>query len=303
MKRAVITGATGAIGVALVKELIKNDVEVLVILRKNSDRNNNIPNHPLVTRLYCDLENIGECENTTNKEFDVFYHFAWAGTTGNARNDVYLQNRNVKYSLDAVKCAARFGCKRFVGAGSQAEYGRVNEPLKPDTPTFPENGYGMAKLCAGMMTGLFCRKNNMEHVWVRVLSVYGPCDGKNSMVMSTIDKLKNGVTPNLTKGEQVWDYLHSLDAARAFYLVGEYGKDGKTYVLGSGKARRLKEYIEDIKNAINPNVSINYGAVPYSENQVMHLEADIGDLTEDTWFRPSVEFAEGIANLMKEDFQ
>ena len=48
MKRAILTGATGAVGSALIKELIKNNIEVLVLCRENSVRNCNIPIHPLV---------------------------------------------------------------------------------------------------------------------------------------------------------------------------------------------------------------------------------------------------------------
>ena len=36
MKRAVITGATGAIGTALVEELVSNGIEVLVLCREGS---------------------------------------------------------------------------------------------------------------------------------------------------------------------------------------------------------------------------------------------------------------------------
>lgn len=70
----------------------------------------------------------------------------------------------------------------FVGAGSQAEYGRVNHALTPDTPCFPENGYGMAKLCAGQMSRVECEKLGLVHIWPRILSVYGPYDGKNAMI-------------------------------------------------------------------------------------------------------------------------
>ena len=125
MKRAVVTGATGAIGTALIKELIKNNIEVLVFCREGSARNSQIPEAPLVTKKYCDLTELKNTQNDTGKEYDVFYHFAWAGTTGAARNDMHLQNKNVEYALDAVDTAKRFGCKTFIGAGSQAEYGRV----------------------------------------------------------------------------------------------------------------------------------------------------------------------------------
>lgn len=294
MRRAIVTGATGAVGTALIRELAASGIETLVFCREGSHRNQQIPKHPLVTLKYCSLEQLASVENDTGKQYDVFYHFAWEGTTGASRNDMYLQNRNVRYALDAVDAAGRFGCKKFIGAGSQAEYGRVEGLLRPDTPTFPETGYGIAKLCAGQMTRERAHQLEMEHNWVRILSVYGPNDGPQSMVMSTINKLKNNEIPQFTKGEQMWDYLYSDDAAKAFRLVGEKGIDGKVYILGSGKARPLADYIEDIRKTVNHNGQIMLGAIEYAPKQVMFLQADITELEQDVGFAPGTEFTAGI---------
>ena len=173
MKRVIITGATGAIGSALIRELISNDIEVLVICRNNSCRNDRIPTHPLVHKLFCDLRDLDQLENAAGNTYDVFYHFAWRGTIGPERNDMYLQNENVKNSLDAVRLARRFGCHTFIGAGSQAEYGRVEGLLGADTPTHPETGYGIAKLCSGQMTRELAHSLGMKHIWTRILSEIG----------------------------------------------------------------------------------------------------------------------------------
>lgn len=300
MKRVILTGATGAVGTALIKELIDNNIEVMVLCRENSVRNCNIPSHPLVTKKYCDISQLDSVTNKTGKKWDVFYHFAWDGTTGSARNDMYIQNQNVKYALDAVAAAKRFGCHTFIGAGSQAEYGRVEGVLKPDTPTFPEMGYGYAKLCAGQMTREYAHQLGLQHIWVRILSVYGPNDGAQSMVMSTINKLKKGEIPQFTKGEQMWDYLYSGDAAEAFRLLGEKGCDGQVYVLGSGSVRPLAEYIKDIRDVVNPNAEIALGTIPYAQKQVMYLEADISELANDTGWKPQMEFKKGIKNIIEE---
>lgn len=297
MKRAIITGATGAVGTALIQELINNGVEVLVFCRKDSVRNRQIPNSPLVTKKFCDLAELKDVQNDTGKDYDVFYHFAWMGTTGTSRNDMYLQNKNVEYALDAVEAARRFGCYIFVGAGSQAEYGRVEGVLKPDTPTFPEMGYGIAKLCAGQMTRERAHQLALQHIWVRILSVYGPNDGSQSMVMSTINKLKAGEVPQFTKGEQMWDYLYSGDAARAFRFVGERGVDGKIYVLGSGQARPLAEYIKEIRDIVAPKSEIVLGAIPYAQKQVMFLQADITEINRDTGWKPEIQFKNGIKQI------
>lgn len=297
MKSAVITGATGAIGTALINELTSKGVSVLVLTREDSPRNSIIPQSPLVEVRYCSLEELHDFE--AEGEYEVFYHLAWAGTFGSARNDLYLQNKNVEYALDAVAAAKRLGCHIFIGAGSQAEYGRVEGILKPDTPAFPENGYGYGKLCAGQMTRDLAHNLGLRHIWVRILSVYGPNDGGGSMVMSALKKLRDGEIPEFTKGEQKWDYLYSGDAAEAFALLGEKGADGKVYVLGSGNARPLAEYIEELRRTAAPNGKVNLGAVPYGEKQVMFLCADISELQRDTGWKPTTDFADGIRRIIE----
>lgn len=298
MKRIVITGATGAIGTAVVNKMIKENVEVLVLCRENSKRNDRIPKHDLVKMKYCSLDELKNLSNDSDQPYDVFYHFGWSGTTGAFRNNMNEQLQNIQYTLDAVEAAARLGCKKFVGAGSQAEYGRVEGVLSASTPTFPENGYGIAKLCAGQMSRILCEQKGIEHVWTRILSVYGPNDTDASMIMSTIGKLLKKEVPQLTKGEQQWDYLYSEDAAKAMYLIGLHGKNGKTYCIGGEKTKPLLEYVKILRDAIDKDAKLGVGEIPYSEKQVMYLCADITDLQEDTGFVPDYTFEQGIVETI-----
>lgn len=295
MKRVIVTGATGAVGTALVADLIAHGVEVLVLCREGSARNRLIPESPLVTRRYCDLSELSSLSNDTGYSWDAFYHLAWEGTTGARRQDMYLQNQNVRYALDAVAAAARFGCRTFIGVGSQAEYGRVEGVLQPSTPPFPETGYGMAKLAAGQMTRAMAHELGLSHCWVRILSIYGPNDGPQSMISTAIDGLRRGEVPRFTPAEQIWDYLYSADAAEALRLVGERGRDGAVYVLGSGQGAPLADYIRTLQQVVAPQGRVAIGALPYAPGQVMHLVADIGALRTDTGFAPHTDFRTGIA--------
>lgn len=294
MKRVIITGPTGAIGIALIQKMIECEVEVVAVCHVGSKRIERIPKSNLVKTVECNLEEISKLSDILDKQYDVFYHFAWACTTGADRDNVDAQLDNLKYTIDAVEVASRLGCKKFIGAGSQAEYGRVEGKLEAKTPTFPENGYGIAKLAAGQLSRLRCEQLGMEHVWTRILSVYGPYDGEKSMIMSFVRKMLQGEKPSCTKGEQIWDYLYSKDAANAFYLIGLKGIHGKTYCLGSGKGMPLREYIEIMRNEINPKQEIGFGDIPYSKKQVMYLCADIEDLKKDTGFECMYSFEEGI---------
>lgn len=295
--KIVITGATGTIGMALINKAINENVEVLVIARKDSKRNINLPKSPLVKVKYSTLDELSGFDLDT-KDYDVFYHLAWDGTVGAERNDLVKQCANVKYAIDAVNLADRLGCKTFIGVGSQAEYGRVSRPLLEETNTNPENGYGIAKLCAGKMTEIQASKLGIRHIWVRVLSIYGPHDGSQSLVMSTINKAKINEPILCTKGEQIWDYLYSGDAADALYLLAKCKNARGVYVLGSGVARPLSDYITDIRDTVNPNAKIEFGAIPYSEKQVMFLVASVEKIKRDTGWEPKTDFCSGIKQIL-----
>lgn len=307
MKRVVISGPTGAVGMALLQKCIREGTQVLALCRKDSQRRDRIPRHPLVRVMDCSLEEMGAMaeapafleEALKDGRYEVFYHLAWGGTFGGGRDDVYLQNRNVTYTLDAVRLAQALGCTAFVGTGSQAEYGRVEGRLSEETPAFPENGYGMAKLCAGQLSRLLCSQLGMKHIWIRILSVYGPFDGEGTMVTGTLHRLLAGERTQFTKGEQQWDYLYSRDAAQAIWLAGEKGRDGRIYCLGGGKARPLAEYIRIMGELAAPGAPLGLGELPYAQKQVMYLCADLTALQEDTGFCPEVPFEEGIRKTLE----
>lgn len=292
--RVIITGPTGSIGIALIQKCILEGTEVVAICRKNSSRISRIPQSDLVQIVASDLSELRNLSSQELGKGDVFYHLGWDATIGDGRNDMALQIRNIEYTIDAVDLAHRLGCAVFIGAGSQAEYGRSSEKLSAQTPTFPENGYGMAKLCAGQMSRLQCEKYGISHIWARILSVYGPGDGEKTMITTTIHKLLNGQVPELTAGEQQWDYLYSKDAGRALYLLGRYGQHGKVYCIGSGTVKPLRTYVEILRDAIDPGLQVGFGRQPYHPKQVMYLCADIEELTKDTGFVPEVSFEEGI---------
>lgn len=295
MKRIAIIGATGAIGTALLDKCIDYGTEAYVFIRPESKRKERVPQDDKIHFISCGMKDMAALDVANIPQIDTFYQFAWTGTHGtDARNEMDDQIANIQYTIDAVRLASRLGCKTFVGAGTQAEYGRVEGVLKPDTPCNPENGYGMAKLCAGQMSRIECAKYGIRHVWGRIVSTYGPRDGDHSMVSCAIRDCLQGKVPQFTKGEQLWDYLYSGDAGEAFYRMGQSGKNGAIYVLGSGKTRKLREYIEVICNTANPNVNPVFGTVPYMDKQVMHLQADISDLSRDTGFEPTVSFEDGI---------
>ncbi len=297
LKKVIITGATGGVGVALINELLLQNINILIFQRKDSKRSNNIPKDNRIKIEYYSLEEIKDYIPQEN-DYDVFFHLGWTNTQREFRDDIEKQEENIRYSCDAVELAYRMGCHTFIGTGSQAEYGRVEKPLRGDMVCNPETAYGIMKLCACYATRFLCNQHGIRHVWVRILSGYGLYDNPDSMLIANIIKSINHEKLAFSKGEQIWDFTYMDDIADALLAVARYGKDGAIYPIGSGEARPLKEYMRILCDALGEDYTEAIGKVPYSKKQIMYLEADNSEILKDTGWKPEVSFDEGIKKVI-----
>lgn len=297
MKTYVISGATGMIGRALCEYLLSRGDGVIALVNPGSCRAAGLPDAPGMTVIPLSLAEYADYVPALRA--DAFLHLAWAKTGVGGRDDAAAQEKNIAYTLDAVGLASRFGCTAFVGAGSQAEYGIATAPLRGDSPTDPQSGYGIAKLAAGKLSYLAAKALGIRHTWVRILSVFGKGDAQGTLISYLIRTLREGGVPELTPCGQMWDYLFATDAARALAAVADRGRDGKVYPLGSGCGKPLREYVEILRDTVAPSGEIRFGAKPYYPHQPMYLVADIGELTADTGFEPQISFAEGIRKILE----
>jgi len=304
MKRVVVTGATGAIGRALIKVCIEAGYEVLTVVHRGSPRAAELESieHCCVLRL--DLTEYDQAMLEMEKQgietdgYELFFHLAWMAPFGKDRDNLDLQLENIRAALAAVRFAKALGCNAFIGTGSQAEYGRVEGILSPDTPAFPETGYGITKLCTGQLTRLSCEQLGMRHIWCRVLSVYGPYDRDQTLISYAVIKMMENEDTEFSPCDQMWDYIYSDDAARAILLAGQKGENGKVYMIGSGEVHPLREYIEKIAEITGYTKEIGFGKRPYNDKQVMYLQADTDGLRT-AGFTTSVSFAEGISRIIE----
>ncbi|MDO4343719.1 MAG: NAD(P)-dependent oxidoreductase [Eubacteriales bacterium] len=297
MKSIVVTGATSMIGVALIEACVKENIEVLAIVRRQSVHLDRLPKSSLITICESSLDEL-ESVDIEEKKYDVFYHFAWDYTSKTNRDNPILQEKNIKYTLDAVELAKKLGCRKFIGAGSQAEYGKIDGMIRPDSSVSPLISYGMAKYAAGKLSEKRCSQLGMEFVWGRIFSVYGRYDNEGTMLVYAIDQWLDGNTAKFSAATQMWDYLHEKDAGQIFYLLGKEPVKNGVYCIASGQARPLKEFIMELKDCFGDSAACEFEK-PSEHSSLLGLEADISTLKDEIHYAPEIEFAEGVSDMIK----
>ena len=304
MKSVIITGATGCVGRFLLKVCIDAGYEVLAVVHRESPRSSELDSIPQCHVLRLNLDEYDNAFNEltnqglSQKDYEIFFHLAWMAPFGKDRDNLFLQLKNIEAALSAVQFAASLGCSTFVGIGSQAEYGRVQGILSPDTPTFPETGYGITKLCAGQMTRLSCEQSGLKHIWCRVLSAYGPYDRPQTIIRTAVTDMMQNLETEFSPCEQMWEYIYAEDAARAILLSAQKGEHGRIYMVSSGETRRMKDFIKDISLLTGYTKEIGFGKRPYNDKQVMHLQSDISSL-EALGFSRRYSFNDGIQKMIE----
>ena len=297
MKKAIVTGASGFLGKYLVRELIRNQYKVWAIVRsENSDILDTINDDTCI--IYCTMNDILSLPYSINERiFDVFFHMAWDGNCGKKREDCNLQLKNVKASVEAAEIAAILKCNRFIGAGSVTELMyRTYLTLDDCTPEMI-TCYAIGKISAEYLCRCICVKNNIEFIWPYIANFYGIGDKTNNFINFLIQNYSSGISPNLTDGNQMADFLYVSDVARALRLLGEKGRDKHTYYVGYGAPKPLKYFIKITRDIVNPNIDAGIGRKVFHGLDIDYDNIDIKKIERDTGFKPEIKFENGIYML------
>ncbi|MFT5874311.1 MAG: UDP-glucose 4-epimerase [Clostridium sp.] len=300
MKNILVTGATSFIGVHIIKEYLKNNCKVIAVVRPNSRNLNRLPKNKLLKIIEVSMVKIQDIVAITEYEkIDIFYHLAWEGARVPYRDDVAIQDQNCKWAVNAMTVAKQLGCTMFIGAGSQAEYGKCRGEIHENYPTKPITGYGKAKLRAYETLNIMARENNITFIWTRIFSVYGVYDYQGALVMSALDKMKRNESIPLTECVQNWDFIYVEDVARAMYLLGNTSCMDGIYNIASGRSRQLKDFVIDMKEICKSTSELQFGAVPYNSEGIISFEPIVDKLKQNLGWSCEVKFEDGIKKILE----
>lgn len=257
-----ITGASSFVGVEVCRYLTDNGHDVIAMTRRDNEHLNAIAEGGRLRVCRADMETL--FDKAKDVQADAFIHLAWAGALAGQRDNQELQEENVCFSLECVKLSKKMGCQLYVDAGSQAEYGIVPGVITEETPCNPFSAYGKAKLEMYHQSRELTQELGLKYIHLRILSVYGENDHPNTLVMSSLLKLKANEPIEMRSGGQKWNYVYVKDAARqigelAFHAMADDEFKCEVYNIASNDTRKLSEFVEVMKKICGSKSELHFG--------------------------------------------
>jgi len=292
--KILLTGISGFLGSQIAKQLIFQGHKLIATKRTSSDlwRCEEYANK--ITWI-----NLNEANwQTKILEFnpEIIIHTAWSGVSATDRDDWDIQLSNIDLTLKLLQIAKQCKLKKIIGFGSQAEYGNFSGIIDETYPVNPNSAYGSSKIAISQIINNFCSINQINWHWFRLFSFFGELENNSWFIPTLIDKISSVQKMDMAPGEQKYAYMYVGDLARIIGKIVEVDISSGVYNISSSNAISLLELSNKILELIKPTESqINFGAIPYRQNQSMHiqgsnskLEKELGEKIEELNFNDSL---------------
>ena len=157
----------------------------------------------------------------------------------------------------------------------------------------------VAQMACETMGRAVAKEKGIQFIWPILINVYGEGETAPRLVNNMIRNLLAGRHQAFSQGNQMYDFLHIEDAAKAFCLIGERGTEESQYIIGSGLARPLRDYLNIIRDIVAPEMQLGLGELEFRGLEMTAEMLDISSLVRDTGFTPAVTFESGIRRTLK----
>ena len=311
-----ITGATSFVGAETARAFLGAGHSVFAPVRPSSRRLSFLPEHESLVRLEADMGDIAKLCGMGLPEMEVCVHFAWEGVGVKGRMDPEIQEKNVRNTLELLRVSRQLGCRAFLFAGSQAEYGvtleRVQEsffsgePVMEEERCCPVSEYGKGKLRVLKEGSELAEQLGISYCHMRIFSVYGNGDHETSLISSCVRAAKEGRTAELGPCRQQWNFLHIKDCGRAVLALAESTVSAASNIfnIGGDDTRLLRDFVQEVFD-IAPScgydgAGFHLAERPAGPEGTPYLSPDITKIREMTGWSPRISFRDGIREMLKE---
>ena len=297
MSRVLVTGGAGFIGSNVVKLLIGEGYDVVVLDNLSSGYRQNLEPFKQVSLRVADVRDADTVAQVM-KDVEIVFHLA--ASVGNVRSieqPVEDSEVNVIGTIRVLEAARRAGVKKIVCSSSAAIFGELQRlPIDEGHPTEPDSPYGVSKLAEEKLCLAFGRIYGLDAICLRYFNVYGVnqrYDAYGNVIPIFADRLLRGLPLTIYgNGEQTRDFVNVDDVARANLLAARSHGVAGAFNIASGVSTTINRLAAMMSEMSDGEATIEYTEA--RKGEVRDSRADISAARATLGYEPKVALSEGL---------
>lgn len=288
--RVLLTGASGFLGRRVADLAVADGHEVVSIGRS-------APDQPGRNALHCiraDITNAGDVGRAAAEvgAVDSIIHLA-AMVPKNAGQDEAATAfaTNVMGTVHVFGAFGRAGQANVVASTAEV-YGlpEGHDELREESEPRPLSWYGASKVAAEIYCRALALHDQMRIAILRFTVLYGTGDTIERAIPNFVRSAVRGDPIDVFGGEELRDYLHVDDAARAVIVAWQRRLSG-TYNVGSGHGVAVRDAAEAVLLAAGGSSTLEQHP---RRKPAADIVLDVTRFREATGFSPARVFPDGL---------
>ncbi|QWD96894.1 NAD(P)-dependent oxidoreductase [Polynucleobacter sp. MG-6-Vaara-E2] len=284
-----LTGATGFLGSHLLKKLLQTSDHQITILKRSTSNVFRITNEiNSLEFLDADTKNLKELIESREKRFDCIIHCA---TDFGRKKTLYSEmiQSNVLLPLELIEYCSKWNqLKCFIN---------IDTLLDKNISAYSLSKHQFKEWLQKHSHSLCAINVGIEHF-------YGPGDDDSKFTSHVIRQLMN-LAPKieLTPGQQIRDFIYIDDVVNALELIIRTAKISipsyQEFNIATGESITIENFVRLVqKICCNKTTELQFGALPYRENELMASTIDTSKIVELGW-KPNFSLEAGLTKTIE----
>jgi len=298
----VVTGGLGFIGSNIVRMLVKNNHNVIVIDNLNTGNKTRVLNFEDRIKFHkIDIRNKNEMKPLFENIDGVFHNAALTDVQESYKKENEYCDVNVEGTRNVFELGRKNNIK-IIFASSASVYGNTNTiPIKENFKQNAINPYGHTKIENELMAKKLSI-TGLRFIGLRYFNVFGigQTNSYAGVITKFLRQLKEKKSPIIFgKGSQIRDFIHVEDVAKANIRAMNSDVENDFFNIGSGVGTSILELSKmmikisklQIEPIFKPEVK---GDIEFSKSSIDHAKNKLN-------WNPEISLNEGLKEIINKN--
>jgi UDP-glucose 4-epimerase len=308
MKKILVTGGAGFIGSHLVKRLVKDGNEVVVLdnlLRGNKIDEDILKQIKFVNGDVRNKETVLKCSEGCQQ----VYHFAAVlGVDVVADNPVETMDTETIGMKNIVDAALENKVNKIIYASTSGIYGHsaIEKSVTENIQVDPRTSYAIAKRYNEIYLKAVHEEKGLDSISVRFFNVYGTKQDNRMVVPRFFEQaLSNQPITVFGNGNQTRDFTYIDDTIQACLLLADKIKGSEVFNVANENELTIKELADHVVKVTGSKSKVEYIQAP-KKRYDFEVERRFGSsqkLFEAVGFKPNTPIEKGLRIILEQEYQ